>query len=44
MTEDEPTVESGTEQTIETQPITPADAEKAKKKGSLFGDPIFLVE
>jgi len=30
--------------TVEQQPLTPEDALKAKKKGSLFGDPIFIVE
>jgi hypothetical protein len=33
---------SGT--TIETQKMTTEDTEKAKKKGSLFGDPIVIIE
>lgn len=29
---------------IETQKLSKEDAEKAKRKGKLFGDPIFIVE
>jgi len=27
-----------------TKPVEPGDVEKAKKKGSLFGDPILVIE
>ena len=29
---------------VEVQAITVDDATKAKKRGSLFGDPVFIVE
>ena len=32
------------EKKIETQKLSEQDTEKAKKKGGLFGDPIFIVE
>lgn len=33
-----------TQKEIEKQPIKADDAQKAKRKGNLFGDPIFVVE
>lgn len=29
---------------VETQPVEPADVEKAKSKGSLHGDPVLVIE
>jgi hypothetical protein len=29
---------------VETQKLSPEDQQNAKKKGSVFGDPIFIVE
>jgi hypothetical protein len=31
-------------QGAETQKLSELDTEKAKKKGSIFGDPIFIIE
>jgi hypothetical protein len=35
---------SETEKKVEKQTLKVEDVEKAKRKGSLFGDPIFVVE